>query len=156
MQQNTCQRATGDGSQSQSVGVGDLYSTVGRSCLRETGFSGERSCWPRRKVTNEVPWWSLMWLHMLCTFINDFGIKRPRMLRKFNDDTQLGCIANVKRAGISNRKKWVTSRFGVIGTGWKLMEWSTRSDTSGSLTICDINWKLIVWKQWRKGQTGVY
>lgn len=54
---------------------------------------------------------------MFYTFINDFRIKRQRMLRKFDYDTQLGPIANAERAGISYRKKWMTSRFGVIGTG---------------------------------------
>lgn len=54
---------------------------------------------------------------MFYTFINDFGITRHRMLRKFDDDIQLGPIANAERARISYRKKWMSSRFGVIGTG---------------------------------------
>jgi len=39
------------------------------------------------------------------------------MLRKYNDNTLLGPIANAERAGIPCRKTWMTSRFGVLGTG---------------------------------------
>lgn len=62
------------------------------------------------------------------------------MLRKFIDDIQLVPVANAERAGITYRKTWMTSKFGLIGTGWKLMEWSARSCSLGSLTNSDINW----------------
>lgn len=59
---------------------------------------------------------------MFYTFIDDFGIKRQRMLRKFDDDVQSRPIANAESARIPYTKKWMTSRLGVIGPSCKLME----------------------------------
>lgn len=38
---------------------------------------------------------------MFYAVINDFGIKNQRMLRKFDEDIQLGPIADAERARIS-------------------------------------------------------
>ena len=77
----------------------------------ERGSTGQEGRLQMKFLGDQSGYW------MFYTFINDFGIKRQRMLRKFDDDIQLGLIANAERAGISYRKTWMTSRFGVIGTG---------------------------------------